>query len=325
MCSSSSNPFPAGCQLAANGNATTTSGGVLRLTRKRGKPDCFGLGIDAADRFERIYDDIYVSIYKSSPTPGDGIAFVIQNAQLTNTGSNPLAAIGYTLGQRGMAERSGTEMTTTTATRIAASRIAWQSNLILTKMAGIPSANHVAVQSCGTGYNTSHHGNSCALGEALRRWESTIRCRLRLADGKSHTVTIQYNPPNTTPCDPTTPTRSYAFIWTELPHPTPVVAVPVDLSTDWTGQRNSVCGIHGFDRRILGDAGRAELVVHTDGDGATGYDGRDAAGVQQHARPDDYAHTGLFECRNGDDAADESADPEHQRGGIGQPRIGHRM
>ena len=85
-----------------------------------------------------------------------------------------------------------------------------------------PSASHVAIQSCGTGYNTSHHGNTCPVAEETRP-STYIISLVSFADGNIHTVTIQYNPPSTTPCDTATPNAQLCVYLDRTPTSTPIV------------------------------------------------------------------------------------------------------
>ena len=230
VCSSSSNPFPAGCQLAANGNASTASGGVLRLTSSTGNQIASIWALTPQTVSNGFTTTFSFQFTNRSATPGDGIAFVIQNAQLTNTGSNPLAAIGYTLGSGrngGAIGYGGDDANNFTNSGIPNS-LAVEVDTF--KNPWDTSAGHVAVQSCGTKYNTSHHNQLCPGGGS-----STLGIKyslpISLTDGNVHSVTIQYNPPNTTPCDPSTPTAQLCVYLDRTPSSVPVVAVPVDIST----------------------------------------------------------------------------------------------
>ncbi len=97
-----------------------------------------------------------------STPPADGIAFVIQNSS-----SAPLSAIGYTGGNGGAigygdadgnADPSqGQGIPNSLAIEFDTFQNGWDppSN-------GNGSDSHVAIQSCGTGPNTSHHGYLCS-------------------------------------------------------------------------------------------------------------------------------------------------------------------
>lgn len=235
VCPSSSDPLPTGCQLTANGDATTPDG-VLRLTTNASTqiasvwaatPQTISNGFTTTFTFR---------FSQPSETPADGIAFLIQNAQLTNSSINPLAAIGYTLGaarnggtigygndDNGSFPNSG--IPNSLAIEFDTYQNGWD-----------PSASHVAIQSCGTGYNTSHHGNTCSGGG-----NSTLdihNLSFSLADGNIHTVTIQYNPPGTTPCDTATPNAQLCVYLDRTPTSTPIVSAAVNLSTS-----NSLLGL----------------------------------------------------------------------------------
>jgi len=57
-----------------------------------------------------------------------------------------------------------------------------------------PDANHVAVQSCGTGKNTSHHGQFCTGGGNSTLGLASVTSPI-FSDGAVHKVTITYAPP----------------------------------------------------------------------------------------------------------------------------------
>ncbi|HLZ40088.1 MAG TPA: L-type lectin-domain containing protein [Candidatus Sulfotelmatobacter sp.] len=120
-----------------------------------------------------------------STTPADGITFVIQNA---STG-----AIGYTHGNGGALgygdadgstdPSTGAGIPNSLAIEFDVYQNAWD-------LAG----SHVAVQSCGTGPNTSHHNQACGGDGPLNStWGPQVLTSSNLADGNVHTVTIKYS------------------------------------------------------------------------------------------------------------------------------------
>ena len=122
----------------------------------------------------------------SSTTPADGIAFVIQNSSVNAigfTGGNG-GALGYgdqdssadnTTGE-GIPNSLAIEFDTYQNSR-------WDST--------IP---HVAVQSCGVGKNTSHHGQVCTNSLDPSTLGGPVSVP-NLLDGKVHKATISYVPP----------------------------------------------------------------------------------------------------------------------------------
>jgi hypothetical protein len=226
-CSSSN--IIAGCQVATNGNAAPTSGGVLRLTPSTTNQIASVWALSPQTVSNGFTTTFTFQFTNGSSIPGDGIAFVIHNAQLTNN-SNPLTTIGFTLGsgRNGGAIGYGDDdndsfpdsgIPNSIAIELDTYANGWDNN-----------ANHVAVQSCGQGYNTSHHGSLCPGGGPSTLGISSSM-PISLTDGNVHTVTIQYNPPNTTPCDPSTPTAQLCVYLDKTATSTPVVAVATDISS----------------------------------------------------------------------------------------------
>jgi hypothetical protein len=129
-----------------------------------------------------------------SAPPADGIAFVIQNSSL--------AAIGYTGGNGGALgygdddsnanPSSGEGIPKSLAIEFDTFQNVWDPAANPTT----GSISHVAVQSCGTGPNTSHHNYLCG-GTAGVNSNSTLGAPVvtpNMADGAVHTVTITYYP-----------------------------------------------------------------------------------------------------------------------------------
>jgi uncharacterized repeat protein (TIGR01451 family) len=140
-----------------------------------------------------------------SVPPADGIAFVIQN---TGTG-----AIGYTGGNGGALGYGDDDANTnpsqgegipdSLAIEFDSFQNAWDPQPVN----GVDS--HVAIQSCGTGPNTSHHGYLCGGSDSdtpnstVGQPVSTDSSGINIADGNVHTVTIVYTPTCST-CSPAT-------------------------------------------------------------------------------------------------------------------------
>lgn len=133
-------------------------------------------------------------------TPGDGLAFVIQNAATTDA-SYGAAGAGVTargvgfggVGYAGIPNSLAVEFDTVTN--------AWD-----------PNANHVAVQSCGTNTNgpvhnpgtytigSNHNVTSCLVGSGISNSIPTLGVTCgpsSCTDGVPHEVVIEYTPPTT--------------------------------------------------------------------------------------------------------------------------------
>ena len=118
------------------------------------------------------------------PGPADGIAFVIQNA--ANFGSNgQLSALGGPGGDIGYGSVPGEQnlpIDNSLAIEFDTYQNTWD-----------PNANHVAVQSCGTGNNTPEHNLLCPSGQSSTLG-ITSTLGVNLSDGNVHTVILQYDP-----------------------------------------------------------------------------------------------------------------------------------
>jgi Bacterial lectin/Domain of unknown function DUF11 len=137
-----------------------------------------------------------------SATPADGIAFVIQNS------SSGTSAIGYTGGNGGALGYGDADSSTNPNTGAGIPNsvaIEFDSFQNPWDPAASASGNvsHVAIQSCGTGPNTSHHGQPCGgEGSANSTVGSAVLTSAPFGIGL-HTVTINYFPACST-CSPAT-------------------------------------------------------------------------------------------------------------------------
>jgi uncharacterized repeat protein (TIGR01451 family) len=128
----------------------------------------------------------------ASTPPADGIAFVIQNST-----SDPLNAIGFTGGNGGAigygdadgnADPSqGQGIPNSLAIEFDTYQNGWDpaSN-------GNGSDSHVAIQSCGTGPNTSHHNYLCSSEGSNSTVGAPVVTSTNMADGAVHSVTVTY-------------------------------------------------------------------------------------------------------------------------------------
>lgn len=174
--------------------------------------------------------------FQLTPAGGaDGIAFVIQNA-----GTN---AIGYTGGNGGALGYGdadadypdgdpsvGQGIPNSLAIEFDVYQNGWDPAPL--QVGG--NVSHVAVQSCGTGRNTSHHNQLCNLNEGAPN--STLGAPVltssTLADGTVHTVTIKYFAACDN-CTPATPANIHVILDGTDMYPT---GVGVDLASIGLGK-----------------------------------------------------------------------------------------
>lgn len=109
-------------------------------------------------------------------TPADGFAFVVQNSSKTALGTGS-GGLGYS----GIPNSLAVEFDTF-------QNQPWD-----------PSANHVAVQSCGTGTNTSRHDTTCLVASGINsnipHLGVTCGSSGPCTDGVPHEAVIEYTPP----------------------------------------------------------------------------------------------------------------------------------
>jgi uncharacterized repeat protein (TIGR01451 family) len=132
-----------------------------------------------------------------SAPPADGIAFVIQNS------SSGAGAVGFAGGNGGalaygdsdasVDPSSGAGIKNSLAVEFDTFQNGWD-----------PAGSHVAVQSCGTGANTSHHSQLCSGTSGSNSTLGAPVSVASLADGAVHKVTITYAAPCLNCATPTT-------------------------------------------------------------------------------------------------------------------------
>jgi len=125
----------------------------------------------------------------ASAPPADGIAFVIQNSSTAAIGyaAGNGGALGYGDGDASTNPSTGAGIPNSLAIEFDVFQNSWDP--------AFDGAGHVAVQSCGTGPNTSHHNQLC-LGDGGPN--STLGAPVStpsLTDGLVHSVTVTYTPP----------------------------------------------------------------------------------------------------------------------------------
>jgi hypothetical protein len=143
-----------------------------------------------------------------SSTPADGIAFVIQNS-----GANAIGFIGGNGGALGYGDNDGSTNPSTgegipnsIAIEFDTFENSWDP---LIPEGG--TASHVAIQSCGTGPNTSHHGYLCG-GNSGNSSTLGSSVSTNLANGAIHKVTISYTPPSSSGCNGACPGRLHVIL-----------------------------------------------------------------------------------------------------------------
>jgi Bacterial lectin len=177
-----------------------------------------------------------------STPPADGIAFVIQNSPMTQYYPGPLTAIGSTGGNGGALGYGDADSSTNPSTGEGIpNSLAIEFDTYENSWDTSPS--HVAVQSCGTGPNTSHYNYPCGGNGPSN---STLGAPIpvaNMADGGVHTVIITYYP-----ACPACPTPEGAETGTGTPANIHVIldgvdlypsGVNVDLSTIGLGPGNT--------------------------------------------------------------------------------------
>jgi uncharacterized repeat protein (TIGR01451 family) len=130
--------------------------------------------------------------------PADGIAFVIQNASTSAIGDiGNGGPLGYGDDDTNSNPSQGEGIPNSLAIEFDTFQNAWDPQPIN----GVES--HVAVQSCGTGPNTSHHNYLCGGTTGANSTLGQPVVTENIADGAVHTVTISYSPDCST-CNPAT-------------------------------------------------------------------------------------------------------------------------
>jgi Bacterial lectin len=189
----------------------------------------------------------------TSVPPADGIAFVIQNS------SAGTAAIGFTGGNGGALGYGDDDANTNPSTgegipnSLAIEFDTYENSW---DPAGNPdllngSVSHVAVQSCGTGPNTSHHKQLCGGDTGPNSTLGVPVVVPNMADGAVHTAIITYIPACPSPlCSPGTSANIHVILDGNDLYPT---GVPVDLSSIGLGGQPGTTAYVGFTGATGGD------------------------------------------------------------------------
>jgi legume-like lectin family protein len=178
--------------LQLNGTATGVPSGnpqVLQLTvdgtQQQAGSAWYMTPQSVANGFTTVFQFQITHNPSNGNGPADGFAFVIQNS--TNFGeAGPLFALGGPGGDIGYGSVPGdgaTPIDNSVAIEFDTYQNGWD-----------PNANHVAVQSCGSGNNTPDHTATCPSGQSSNLGITTMPGNVTLADGNVHTVILQYDP-----------------------------------------------------------------------------------------------------------------------------------
>lgn len=165
--------------LVLNGNWSKVNNNVLRLTpaqQSRGGSAWFAALQPVAEGFSTTFT-FQITPPAQNPDsplsfPADGIAFVIQNS--SEMGTSALGGLGGSIGYGGINNSLAIEFDTFANS--------WDPEFV--PNSNMFRANHVAIQSCGTGVNTSNHA-TCEI--------AISPAPVDLSKGP-HTVQIEYTP-----------------------------------------------------------------------------------------------------------------------------------
>lgn len=187
--------------LVPNGNATFATGGstALQITSSAGgqtgsawylTPQVVQNGFSTTFQFQ---------FTNASNPPADGIAFLIQNSGTAAMGVTGYGgALGYGDADSNPNPSQGQGIPHSVAIEFDTFQNGWDPGAVNN------SVSHVAIQSCGTGPNTSHHGYLCNGDSGPNSTVGSPVATANLADGAVHTVTITYVPACSS-CSPATP------------------------------------------------------------------------------------------------------------------------
>lgn len=176
-----------------------------------------------------------------SSSPADGIAFLVQNSSTTAIGyaGGNGGALGYGDADANSNPNNGQGIPYSVAIEFDSFQDGWDP----APVNGIDS--HVAIQSCGTGANTSHHNYLCngssGANSTIGQPVSTENNGINFADGNIHSVTINYTPACST-CSPATVANLQVIVDNVDIYPN---GIPFDLTTIASGTGTAFVGFTG--------------------------------------------------------------------------------
>jgi len=167
--------------LARNGSAVQSSN-VLRITPAFSNQVGSAWYVNRQPQTNGFSTTLNFRFTNPTNPPADGIAFVIQNSTISAIGSPPNGgALGYGGDDANQNPQRG--IPSSLAVEFDSFHNDWDPAAVN------GNASHVAVQSCGTGNNTSHHGQFCdAIGRSSTFGSPVPTANL--ADGAIHKATI---------------------------------------------------------------------------------------------------------------------------------------
>ena len=190
-----------GTCLATNGNAVLVSGGntALQITSSSGNQTGSAWYLTPQTVQNGFSTTFQFQFTNPSTTPADGIAFLIQNSSTSAIGftGGSGGAIGYGDADANLNPSQGNGIPNSLAIEFDSFQNAWDPQAVN------GSVSHVAIQSCGTGPNTSHHGYLCAGTGSPNSTLGSPVVTSNMTDGSVHNVTITYVPACST-CTPAT-------------------------------------------------------------------------------------------------------------------------
>jgi uncharacterized repeat protein (TIGR01451 family) len=220
-----------GTCLAQNGNAALVPVGgntALQMTSSGGNQtgsSWFFTPQTVTNGFSTTFQFKFTN---PSASPADGIAFIIQNsgtAAIGVTGGSG-GAIGYGDADSNANPSQGQGIPNSLAIEFDSFENAWDPQPVNN------SVSHVAIQSCGTGPNTSHHGVLCGGTTGPNSTLGSPVVIPSISDGTVHNVTITYVP-TCSNCNPATVANIQVVLDGVDLYPG---GIAVDLSTIGLGQ-----------------------------------------------------------------------------------------
>jgi uncharacterized repeat protein (TIGR01451 family) len=205
--------------LILHGRAAKSGTNVLRLTpASQGAPGSawFRIAQPVAGGFTTTFT-FQISSPGEASIPADGIAFVIQNDP-SGTAALDMAG-GGSIGYGSSPDaNSGTPISHSLAVEFDTFQNTHD-----------PDGNHIAVQSCGSGPNSSDETATYGDGRTPCNLGSTSSLPITLSDGNPHTVRIDYEPPSCGECRGTL----HVILLDDPVHPVDLFSdgIPVDLSS----------------------------------------------------------------------------------------------
>ncbi len=188
-----------GSCLALNSSAALVSGGstVLQITSSTGNQTGSAWYLTPQTVESGFTTTFQFQFTNPSNPPADGIAFVVQNSgtgAIGFTGGSG-GAIGYGDADANTDPSQGSGIPNSLAIEFDTFQNGWDPAAVN------GSVSHVAIQSCGTGPNTSHHGVLCGGTTGNNSTLGAPVVTANMADGATHSVTITYVPacPSCTP------------------------------------------------------------------------------------------------------------------------------